>query len=291
LTLQGRNLFPNIIEIVAQTHMKMSPYSNIKDEYHHTMTLTLSQIQADMRDVAFYFRKKSGFPKLKDSGLADVFLGGRGITATVTIVNNQASSKKAQSSLFRVKAVHVKVDALKFSIRDSRHDLLYKTLRPLATGLIKRQVAKAMEDGIRSGFEWADRELVKVRSNMAEVKQADGSTLDAIKSAFHSSTDDTTAVAGTNRSETASSTSRGVKRNSTFKIVPKRESMVLPDIGHERGWVRKAGEKDDMATEGEGWKSAAFSIVPEDSTTTDQAAGTTAEPAASSHVPAATTAH
>jgi hypothetical protein len=62
LTLQGRNLFPNIIEIVAQTHMKMSPYSNIKDEYHHTMTLTLSQIQADMRDVAFYFRKKSGFP-------------------------------------------------------------------------------------------------------------------------------------------------------------------------------------------------------------------------------------
>jgi hypothetical protein len=62
LTLQGRNLFPNIVEIAAQTHMKMSPYSTIKDEYHHTMTLTLSQIQADMRDVTFYFRKKSGFP-------------------------------------------------------------------------------------------------------------------------------------------------------------------------------------------------------------------------------------
>jgi Protein of unknown function (DUF4449) len=106
--------------------------------------------------------------KLKDSGLADVFLGGRGITATVTIVNNQISSKKAQSSLFRVKAVHVKVDALKFSIRDSRHDLLYKTLRPLATGLIKKQVAKAMEDGIRSGFEWADRELGKSRRLFAK---------------------------------------------------------------------------------------------------------------------------
>jgi len=62
LTLQGRNLFPNIIEIAAQTHMRMSPYSTIKDEYHHTMTLTLSQIQADMRDVTFYFHKKSGFP-------------------------------------------------------------------------------------------------------------------------------------------------------------------------------------------------------------------------------------
>ena len=62
LTLQGRNLFPNIVEISAQTHMKMSPYSAIQDEYHHSVTLNLSQIQADMRDIAFYFRKKSGFP-------------------------------------------------------------------------------------------------------------------------------------------------------------------------------------------------------------------------------------
>lgn len=62
LTLQGRNLFPNIVEVTTQTYLKMSPYTAIKDEYHLTTTLTLSQIQADMRDVTFYFRKKSGFP-------------------------------------------------------------------------------------------------------------------------------------------------------------------------------------------------------------------------------------
>jgi Family of unknown function (DUF5923) len=58
----------------------MSPYKTIKDEVHSSMTLTLTQIQADMRDVAFYFHKKTGLPKFKDSGLADVFLGGKGIT-------------------------------------------------------------------------------------------------------------------------------------------------------------------------------------------------------------------
>jgi hypothetical protein len=36
-------------------------------------------MQADMRDVAFYFRKKSGI-KMTDSGLADVVLGGEGLT-------------------------------------------------------------------------------------------------------------------------------------------------------------------------------------------------------------------
>lgn len=38
----------------------------------------------------------------------------------------------------------MKVDTLKFAIRESKHDLLYKTLRPLATGLIKKQVQKAV---------------------------------------------------------------------------------------------------------------------------------------------------
>ena len=51
-----------------------------RDEFHHEFTLTLGQIQADMRDVAFYFRKKTGFPKLQDAGLADVVLGGQGLT-------------------------------------------------------------------------------------------------------------------------------------------------------------------------------------------------------------------
>ena len=47
-----------------------SPYDGIPDEHHHTFTFTLDQMQADMRDVAFYSRKKTGIPKMSDSGLA-----------------------------------------------------------------------------------------------------------------------------------------------------------------------------------------------------------------------------
>lgn len=83
LTLQGRNLFPNIVSIDVQNFMKFSPYNAIGDVSHHEFTLTLGQIQADMRDVAFYFRKKTGIPKLSDSGLADVLLGGQGLTVRI----------------------------------------------------------------------------------------------------------------------------------------------------------------------------------------------------------------
>lgn len=140
-----------------------------RDENHHEFILTLGQIQADMRDVAFYFKKKSGFPKLSDSGLADVLLGGEGLTVTAHVV----SADKDRSSVFKVKNVHVKVGTLKFSIRDSKHDMLYKTLRPLATGLVKKQLQKAIADAVTTGLEYVDGQLVGVRDRMADAKASE----------------------------------------------------------------------------------------------------------------------
>ena len=125
-----------------------------------------------MRDVAFYFKRKSGFPKLTDSGLADVLLGGEGLTVTAHVV----SADKDRTSVFKVKNVHVKVGTLKFSIRDSKHDTLYKTLRPLATGLVKKQLQKAIADAVTTGLEYVDGQLVGVRDRMAEAKASEDKT-------------------------------------------------------------------------------------------------------------------
>jgi len=77
------NLFPNIVTLEAHNFIKFSPYNAITDEQHHKFTLSFGQMQADMQDVAFYFRKKTGIPKLTDSGLADVVLGREGLTVSL----------------------------------------------------------------------------------------------------------------------------------------------------------------------------------------------------------------
>ena len=69
-----------------------------------------------MKDVAFYYRKKNGI-KVSDSGLADVFLGGKGISVKIQI-SSTMEDRANGASLFKVKSVNVKVDALKFAIRD-----------------------------------------------------------------------------------------------------------------------------------------------------------------------------
>jgi len=154
-------------------------------------------MQADMRDVAFYYRKKTGIPKMSDSGLADVLLGGEGLNVSgldsyhnvfqysqvlPKAVIHLVSSKHDRSSVFRVQDVHVKVNTLKFAIRDSKHDFLYKTLRPLATGLIKRQIQKAFKDALVTGFEYIDGQLVAVRDRMESAQATEGvSRTDVLK--------------------------------------------------------------------------------------------------------------
>jgi hypothetical protein len=170
LTLQGRNLFPNIVQIEAHNFVKFSPYNAITDDHHHRITLTLEQIQADMRDVAFYYHKKTGLPKMKDSGMADVLLGGEGLAVTIHLV----STKRDRSSVFRVHDINVKVSNMKFAIRDSKHDFLYKTLRPLATALIKRQLQKVIKNALRTGLEYLDGQLVAVRDRMEEANVKGG---------------------------------------------------------------------------------------------------------------------
>ncbi|RPD56928.1 hypothetical protein L226DRAFT_573722 [Lentinus tigrinus ALCF2SS1-7] len=247
LALSGRNLFPNVVSMEAHNFIKFSPYNAIKDENHHEFTLTLGQIQADMRDVAFYFKKKAGFPKLSDSGLADVLLGGEGLTITAHV----ASADKDRSSVFKVKNVHVKVGTLKFSIRDSKHDLLYKTLRPLATGLVKKQLQKAIADAVTTGLEYVDGQLTGVRDRMAEAKASeDKSRTQVLQEMFQHK-----------QEEALSVKSKADDKGSHFKIVSRRDSALLPQQGHPAGWVNRTQEREDAAMRGKDWRSDAFTIV------------------------------
>ena len=101
--------YHSVVSIEANGYVKFSPYDDsIKNEDHHELTLHLGHIQADMRDVALYFHKKSGIPKIKDSGISDVLLGGEGLSATVHL----ASIANDPQSVHNVKNGDVNVDSL-----------------------------------------------------------------------------------------------------------------------------------------------------------------------------------
>ncbi|KAI0328370.1 hypothetical protein GY45DRAFT_1005773 [Cubamyces sp. BRFM 1775] len=247
LALSGKNLFPNLISMEARNFAKLSAYKNIKDEFHHEFTLTLGQVQADMRDVAFYFRKKTGTPKITDSGLADVLLGGSGLTVTVHLV----SADKDRSSVFKVKDVNTSIHTLKFSIRDSKHDTLYKMLGPLATGLVKKQLQKAIGQAVRTALEYVDGQLVSVRDQMAQAKASeDASRRDVLKQQLQA-----------RKQEADKARQKKEERGAQFKVVTQPGDELLPGAGHPAGWVNRTQERVQAASTGEEWRSEAYNIA------------------------------
>lgn len=166
------------------------------------------------------------------------------------------SVKGGTKDVFQVKSVQASVGTLKFDIKDSKHDILYKTARPLATNLIKKQIVKAIEDGIRGGLETLNKKLVEIKKEMeeSEKKGDKGSTKGSIiKNKFSSKKE---------KESTKPSPSQ-------FKIVANRNSKLI-DAGHSKGWINLQAKYEDQVKQGEAWRSKAFSIVPSKSNKTQK---------------------
>lgn len=63
------------------------------------------------------------------------------------------------------------------------------------------------------------------------------------------------------------SKAESVKSKGTFKVVNKRDSVIVHE-GNEAGWINKLADRDSAAKAGDGWKSEAFNIVPTSSANT-----------------------
>jgi hypothetical protein len=237
LNVDPANIIPNLIEIEAQHFHRMSAFKGITNRHSGTVKILLSQIQTDLRDVAWAINKKKGFPSLKDSGKADVFLGGSGFTVSVTL-----ETKTGTRDVFRVKDVKAKIHKIDFAIRESKHDILAKILKPLAASLIKKQICKLTENGIRDA-------LAKVNENLVVAKEAEeGKKLDTLKQKFQTE-------------------ANPQARQGSFKLATSKRDSILPQMGAKDGWINKLDKveaqvnKADAAGKPE-WHSAAFSIVP-----------------------------
>lgn len=195
-----------------------------------------------MRDVAFYFRKKTGTPKLTDSGIADVLLGGEGLTVTVHLT----SAEKDRSSVFKIKDIQTSIHTLKFSIRDSKHDTLYKMLGPLATGLVKKQLQKAISGAVRTALEYVDGQLVGVRDQMAEAKESeDKGRRDVLRQQLQQ-----------RKQEANEAKGKKEERGAQFKVVTQPGDKIIPE-GHPDGWLNRTQERVETASKGHEWRSEA----------------------------------
>ncbi|KAL8287370.1 hypothetical protein RQP46_003822 [Phenoliferia psychrophenolica] len=248
LTLESQNLLPNVFEFEARNYFKVSPYDAIKDQSKHSFWVSFSQVQCDLKDVAFYIKKKTGFPKVQDSGVADVFIGGKGISGKIHLESTGRSDRA-----FNIVDVKVKIDKFKFAVRENKHAFLLATFKPLLSGLIKKAVATGIQEGIRSGLVQIDAQLADLAERYQDAKSADGvKTLDAVKTSYREKKAE---------AERTAEKAKAKAPDGKFAISA-QPSDQLVDWQSKNSVVRKVGEQQALANKSShDWHSPAFDIV------------------------------
>ncbi|CAO1631289.1 unnamed protein product [Parajaminaea phylloscopi] len=240
------NLLPNIFEFEAHNFVKASAFKGVDSRHRHEFKLTLSQIHFELRDVYFQIQKKTGM-KIKEHGVADILLGGKGLTVTAHIEGGNEPRGRRAKNVFIVKSTKAHIDNLDFALRESKHNLAAKVFKPLVKPIVKKEIAKAVQQAIRDALEKLNEQLTEARNAVYDAE--DGKKGDALKQKFQ-------------KSEKGSSSG---EKKGTFKIPTSKRDSVLPQLGSKDGWIQKLDERTEAAkstgASSTPWKSSAFNIV------------------------------
>ncbi len=163
-------LVPMQVELITSSHLTMNPKSRLfrrtsvpAPEPGHRVEgvqggveLKLSSIAGQVRNVRFTLDRHEGWPQFSDQGLADLRIGGKGLTVFVDLISHPASEVSGRSDLrssllpaaLVAHRVKVRIDKLSLNLHDSLHDGMYRVFNPLIGSMVKRQIESTIRDQI-----------------------------------------------------------------------------------------------------------------------------------------------
>ena len=251
LVIESDNLFPNTLEFGNDNYYRLGrKMSNSKNE--NKVMLAASGIQMDLRDVAYYVKKKTGFPSVSDKGVMDIILAGEGFSFKLAARNAQA---KDRQHFVVVENVTVKVNNLNIKLKQSNHKLLFAIAKPLLLRVMKPVIVKVIEKQIRTQFEKADAFLWDIYQDVqrgAKAAQQDpdnaGNIFQQYVNAFQKKI-----VANKEAAKAKSS-------NMQVNMAMSQHDSIFKNISLPGGISTKATEYKDLAQKGDKWMSPVFSI-------------------------------
>lgn len=167
VVLSSGNFLPNLMEIKLKNSIVLGLRRELSSSSGHSMTLNFHQIQCNIRDVPFYFKKKSGFPKVSDCGVANVLIGGNGVSLKIKLDLDQYSSKRT----IIPRMVRCNVENLVVNIEHSQRDTFYRMFNSALTGLLKRQIEKNVTGYIQELLEKVDEFVTKLKNAVVDNSQ------------------------------------------------------------------------------------------------------------------------
>ncbi|KAI9768228.1 MAG: hypothetical protein M1840_005058 [Geoglossum simile] len=249
LVIESDNLMPNVLEVENDNHFRWGR-KQIGSKRAHSVTVSASGIQCDLRDVSYYIKKK-GFPSITDQGVVDILLGGRGLSFKMKL---STVEKKGRQCFFKVDKVDVDVKHFNVKLKRSNHKMLFSLFKPLLLRVLRPVVEKALEKQIKDSVRRFDSLVYQIHQDAeAAAKQVrdDPSNAPNVYSRHYSAAQKRLLHGEKKRRVTA---------DRRVKIAVTQQDSMFKSISLPGGISSKATEYKELAAKDDKWESPVFSI-------------------------------
>ena len=251
LVIESDNLFPNVLEVGSDNYWRMGR-KQVSNKHDNKVMIAGSGIQMDLRDVAYYIKKKQGFPSITDKGLMDIFLGGDGFSFKIAARN---AHKSDQTHFVAVDKVDVTIKNLNIKVKESNHKLLFAIAKPLLLKVMKPVIQKALEKQIKASFEQLDSYAYAIhrdaRKSIDQAKQ-DPENAQNIFSFYQQSWQKQMTAKKEKAKEKA--------KDTQVNVAMTQQDSMFKNVSLPGGISTKATEYKELAARGDRWESPVFGI-------------------------------
>ncbi|KAJ5722200.1 hypothetical protein N7488_000235 [Penicillium malachiteum] len=252
LVIESDNLMPNVVEFGSDNYFRWGR-KKISSKRDNKIMISMSGIQADLRDVSYYIKKKQGFPSITDTGVMDILLGGEGFGFKIAA---STASKGDKQHFVKLDKISVNIKNLDIKLKKSKHKVLFATFKPMLFRVVRPALEKVIEAQIREAFNKGDiwaHDIQTEAKKAAEAAREDPENAPSMLSRYAD------AIRARSQAK-AKEVEAAVKRDTKVQTVMTLHDSIFPDIKLPGGVSNKATEYADLATKGERWESPIFSI-------------------------------
>ena len=252
LVVESDNLFPNALEFGSDNYWRMGRKS-IKSHRENKVMIAASGVQMDLRDVAYYMKKKQGFPSITDKGVMDILMGGDGFAFKIAARNAHKGSDRTHFLV--IDKIDVQINNLDIKVKQSNHKLLFKLAKSLVLKVMKPAITKAIEKIIKDKFEQADGFAYSIYSEVEKGKETAKRDPEEAANMYQR-------YMNAFQKKMAAKREKGdkAKKNTQTNIALDMKSSIFPHISLPGGISTKATEYRDLAAKGNRWESPVFGI-------------------------------
>jgi hypothetical protein len=251
LVIESDNLFPNVLEFGSDNYFRMGR-KGVTNKRENKVTIAGSGVQMDLRDVAYYIKKKQGFPSITDKGVMDIFLGGEGFSFKLSARNATANDR---THFVSVDKVDVTIKNLSVKVKQSNHKLLFTIAKPLLLKVMKPVIQKVLEKEIKDAFTKADAFAYTVHQDVERAKQATKDDPENAPNVWQSYFNSYQKMLTEKKEKAKEKTSK-----TNVNVAVTKEDSMFKNINLPGGVSTKATEYKELARKGDRWESPIFSI-------------------------------